>query len=44
MKTRLGIFAISLVLLPLGGLLLSGREWDGLSAGVPAGPEHIGPH
>jgi len=42
MKTRLGIFAISLVLLPLGGLLLSGNEWDGLPAGVPAGPEHNG--
>jgi hypothetical protein len=42
MKTRLGIFAISLVVLPLGGLLLSGKEWEGLPVGVPAGPEHIG--
>jgi hypothetical protein len=30
MKTRLGIFTLSLILLPLGGLLLSGKEWDEL--------------
>ena len=39
MKTRLGIFVIALVLLPLCGLLLSGKEWDGLPIGVPAGAE-----
>lgn len=42
MKTRLGIFAISLVLLPLGGLLLSGQEWVDFPTGVPAGSEHNG--
>lgn len=42
MKARLIIFAISLVLLPLGGLLLGGREWTELPVGVPAGPERIG--
>ncbi|HYR05098.1 MAG TPA: hypothetical protein VEP71_00280 [Gallionella sp.] len=31
MKTRLGIFAGALLLLPLAGLLLSGREWDELA-------------
>ena len=42
MKTRLAIFIFSLVLLPLGGLLLSGREWEELSARVPAGSENNG--
>lgn len=41
MKIRLGIFILSLVLLPLGGLLLSGREWDELPAGIPAEDENI---
>lgn len=31
MKMRLGIFIAALLLLPLAGLLLSGREWDELS-------------
>lgn len=42
MKTRLTIFIFSLVLLPLGGLLLSGKEWEELSARVPAGSENNG--
>ncbi len=33
MKTRLGIFIISLVLLPLAGWFLSGREWSELFSG-----------
>lgn len=41
MKTRLGIFIFSLVLLPLSGLLLSGREWSELSAGDPSAPANI---
>ena len=41
MKTRLGIFIFSLVLLPLGGLLLSGKEWEELSARVPAEADNI---
>lgn len=41
MKIRLGIFLLSLVLLPLSGLLLSGREWDELPAGMPAEDENI---
>ena len=32
MKTRLGIFTASLMLLPLAGWLLSGREWNELFA------------
>jgi hypothetical protein len=36
MKIRLGIFILSLVLLPLGGLLLSGREWGELPTSIPA--------
>lgn len=36
MKTRLGIFIFSLVLLPLAGLLLSGKEWSELPAGTSA--------
>lgn len=42
MKTRLGIFIFSLILLPLAGLLLSGKEWSELSAGTPADAEHMG--
>ncbi len=42
MKSRLGIFAISLVLLPLAGLLLSGKGWDGLPIGIQAGTENNG--
>ena len=41
MKTRLGIFIFSLILLPLGGFLLSGKAWDELPAGIPAGSENI---
>jgi hypothetical protein len=41
MKTRLGIFIFSLVLLPLAGLLLSGKEWSELSAGIPVAAENI---
>jgi hypothetical protein len=46
MKTRLCIFIFSLVLLPLAGLLLSGKEWSELStdtpaAGTPAAAENI---
>lgn len=33
MKTRLGIFAAALLLLPLAGFLLSGHEWYELPAG-----------
>jgi hypothetical protein len=36
MKTRLGIFIFSLVLLPPAGLLLSGKEWSELITGTPA--------
>ena len=36
MKTRLGIFIFSLVVLPLVGLLLSGKEWSELLTGTPA--------
>ncbi|MEO8331047.1 MAG: hypothetical protein ABI479_01325 [Gallionella sp.] len=36
MKTRLGIFVSSLLLLPLAGFWLSGSEWSGLSAETPA--------
>src|SRR5450756_2308258 len=36
MKTRLCIFIFSLVLLPLAGLLLSGKEWSELSTDTPA--------
>ena len=40
MKTRLGIFAAALLLLPFAGLLLGGGEWDGLSvAALPANGE-----
>jgi hypothetical protein len=42
MKTRLAIFIFSLVLLPPGGLFLSGKEWVDLSASVPAGSENNG--
>lgn len=41
MKTRLGIFIFSLVLLPLGGLFLSGKEWEELSVRVPAEADNI---
>ncbi len=41
MKTRLGIFVFSLVLLPLCGLLLSGNEWEELPAGIPVGSGNI---
>lgn len=41
MKTRLGIFVFSLVLLPLAGWLLSGREWSELSAGDSSAPVNI---
>jgi len=41
MIIRLGIFIFSLVLLPLCGLLLSGREWDGLPSGMPAEDQNI---
>lgn len=37
MKTRLGIFVSALLLLPMAGLLLSGREWyelDGIQTGA----------
>jgi len=36
MKTRLGIFIFSLILLPLGGFHLSGKVWNELPAGIPA--------
>lgn len=36
MKMRLGIFVISLLLLPLAGFWISGSEWNGLSADTPA--------
>lgn len=36
MKTRLGIFIFSLILLPLAGLLLSGKEWSEVSTGTSA--------
>jgi len=36
MKTRLGLFAFSLLLLPLTGLWLSGSEWQEFSADTPA--------
>lgn len=32
MKTRLGIFVLALLLLPLAGMLLSGTEWEELAA------------
>ena len=41
MKIRLGIFILSLVLLPLCGFFLSGREWGELPAGMPAEDENI---
>lgn len=41
MKTRLGIFIFSLILLPLGGFFLSGKAWDELPAGIPAESENI---
>lgn len=34
MKTRLGIFALALLLLPLAGMLLSGTEWSELASGA----------
>lgn len=38
MKTRLAIFVLALLLLPLAGLLLSGRTWDDLAAALsPSG-------
>ena len=36
MKTRLGIFVFSLLLLPLAGFWISDSEWNALSAGAPA--------
>ena len=36
MKTRLGIFALSLLLLPLAGIWLSGSEWQELPTDTPA--------
>jgi len=36
MKTRLGIFVFSLLLLPLAGFWLSGSEWEGFPADTPA--------
>lgn len=41
MKTRLGIFVFSLVLLPLAGWLLSGREWSELSASDSSAPANV---
>ncbi len=35
MKTRLGIFIVALLLLPLAGLFLSGNAWHDFSAGTP---------
>jgi hypothetical protein len=35
MKTRLGIFIIALLLLPLAGLFLSGNAWHDLSTSTP---------
>lgn len=36
MKTRLGIFVFSLLLLPLAGFWISGSEWSELSTSAPA--------
>ena len=41
MRIRLGIFIFSLLLLPLGGLLLSGREWGELPTGMPEAEGNI---
>ncbi len=35
MKTRLSIFVLALLLLPLAGLLLSGGTWDDLAGALP---------
>ena len=35
MKTRLGIFIVALLLLPLAGLFLSGNAWHDFSVGTP---------
>ena len=36
MKTRLGIFVSALLILPMAGLLLSGRDWNEIGNGIGA--------